>query len=390
MMWPALLLLLAMLGLPWFAATGATLIGFHLWAELDPALVIMEFDRLRGSETLIALPLLLLCARLLPEAPCAGRRSVWRSALEWPLSSLRESPGLDLPGPRAAASADHSRDPGAARWPSSAGAQLLAPSLLLVLVALVIEMLTPARAPGLQAVFLAAFVPAVLVQLLTAGWKRWTGSVLRRSGAGTMARGGAPAMVMKAALVVLIAGLYAGFWTLVEATAGAALVLILHHLVILRRSPRQLAERALDSAIPFGALGLLLGLGLGWAMLVGDAGLVRDWARFLNHLAGIHVLVPALAVSAVWLLSAALLGPFPALILGAPIIVPASLGTGMAAEQLAVLTVLALHSGGAVASLGSVGQGARARWPGLTAQLLVIFLIAVWPSLSLWLPGRIL
>lgn len=400
MIWLILLFLLAVLGLPWFAALGLVVIGFHLSVGLDPAVAVMEFGRLRDYETLLALPLLLLCAQLLAgdafkatrgggERSGAERRwylGTWLATLpdqllQWPVATGRGLRGQAGPP-------DFAARPDPARSMAALSACLLAPSLILILVGLLFSMLIPARSPGLQAIFLAGLVPAMLLQAAALSWTYRSGGAPRRPG--TRAALTRPSfMIVATLLFVLVAGLYAGRWGVFEGSAGAALILLLRQLITERLASGRLIESVLAAAIPFGALALLLGLGLGWAAVVADSGLGREWTGMMERAASVHAAAPAVLVSLLWLLAAAMFRPLPALILAAPLIFPAAVRSGLAAEQLAVITVLALHTGAGIAALWRAGQPWRDAVV-LVPHLAALVLAAAWPGLSLWLPGRIL
>lgn len=344
-------------GVPWFAVLVLAVLAFSLAAAMDPLLIMLEFSRLREFKELLALPILLYCALLLghAQAPAAG---LGTCAGDWLLPESGEgrgaaSAGTALPG------------------------LLFAPSVGLVLVWMIMQALSPNRTPELQQVFLAGLLPALLASLLIPATALWRDPETRRR---------AFRFRLEWLLIpVLLAGLYLGRWGLLEAAALAAVLLTARALMGRTRQAAEIRYLLLESLRDFGMLALLLGLGLAWAAAVFDAGLSRGWLAGLLPVApGSYAgnLMTGLWLSVAWAAGAWLLRPLPALIIGAPFLIPAALIAGLAPEQLALVSVLSLYAGHAL------GQEApELHWLNVAAPMLLAALLLLIPGFSLWLPG---
>lgn len=368
MMWLLLVLGLRLAGLPWFAALGAAILAFLFVVGLDPLVLALDFGRLRDLEVLLALPLLLICAGLLaPEVHRPGSPPPCLAA------SVRVCAGSWLVGQGAPGTVPAAPLPGL----------LLAPSAALVLIWLIMEALSPARTPDLQTFFLAGLAPGLLAMPAAALWSRWREAVRARP---ADERGFASRLDWLL-ILILVAGVYLGRWGVLEAAAFTALALGLRRLLSGLLRPAQLKKLIVDSLRDFGRLALLVGLGLAWTAVVFDSGMDRHWmATSSPVLVGTYlgsVLVGSW-VSVAWIAGAWMLKPLPALVVGAPFLIPAALAVGLAPEQLALVSVLSLYTG------HRLGQDLhRPALSEVYALVLAIALILLVPPLSLWLPGVI-
>ena len=364
-------------GLHWFAALALVMLAFSLFMSMDPLLLALEFARLRQFGELLALPLIFYSGHLLlqtqAERPGSAANAGWTSAID--LGS-----GLWLVQPSSQGRApvlNHSGLP----------ALLVAPSALMLLLWLVMNFVSPGRTPALEQVFLAGLVPGALLWV-------WLRAVAIRSGRqhalahGTLHMRARPAVVdVLSWLVVTIAlvGFYLGRWALPEAAALSALALSVGALITGRATPARLTELVLAGLRDFGQVALLLGLGLAWAAVVFDGGLDRGWlARSLPLAPGTYpaALIVGLWLGAAWAVLAWLLKPLPALVVGAPFLIPAALIAGLPPATLATLSALALYFG------YQIGQAERGS--GLSAVALTLAATVLVPALTVWLPARLL
>jgi len=374
MMWLLLVLGLRWAGLPWFAALGFAILAFLFFVGLDPLVLALDFSRLRDYEELLALPFLWVCAGLLvtqaqrpgsPSPPMAA--SIKICAGDWLVERGAE-------GKLAAVTA------------VPVAALLIAPSATLVLVCLIMQALSSTRTPDLQLMLLAGLAPALLAVPVAVLWSRSRDPVRERQGRPADKRG----FVLRLDWLLiagLLAGLYLGRWGILEAAAFASLALAIQRLRSGVLRPVHIQKLVLDSLRDFGWLALLMGLGLAWMAVVFDSGMDRHWmARVNPGWSGTYlgIVLAGAWLSAAWIAGAWLLKPLPALIVGAPFIVPAALAVGMAPEQLALVSVLSLYTG---YRLGQRVSGPERS--DLHALLLAIALILMIPALSLWLPGLV-
>lgn len=365
MIWLLVILALRWLGFPWFAALACAILSALFWSGLDSLVLMLEFARLAEFEALLALPFLFLCARLLAsQANAAGAR---RTASA-PRGLLRVASGEWLTSP------DQTRPIEPA--PSvPLPALLLAPSGGLLLVAIVMEAVDPARTPDFRALLLAGLLPGMLAIPFAL---RWSG---RQNQTPMQSRSIRWRLLVAAGL---LGGLYLGRWGIVEAGALAAFALTAEGLLFGRLSRAQLTRHIAGSLRDFGMLALLFGLALAWAAVVFDGGLERNWLAAIGSGLSASYFRDLLLggwVLSLWTLAAWLMRPMPALVIAAPFIVPAALGAGLAAEPLALLSLLALYAG------NRLGRRQICRTEGLSL-LLAAAVIVLWPELVQWLPAQ--
>ncbi|MGY6554636.1 MAG: hypothetical protein ACXIUM_08955 [Wenzhouxiangella sp.] len=369
LIWLLLVLFLGWLGLPWFAALGLSLLLFAALSGMDSLLIMLEFSALRGMEQLLAIPLLWCAARLLLYSGAAD------AAHAPVLKGLEEASGRWLLGP---ASEPAARCDGNPAW-------TLLPGVSMLTVWLLISSLSPARTPGLPELFLAGLMPFVVVWCLFAGVAR-TPTAGALSTASFLANRNPSHWAAALATLPLLGGLYLGRWNLLEAAAVLLALIAVMQVGGGRITFSQLRLHALAASRDFGQLALLLGLGLAWIVLVFDNGLDRTWLEPLGRLVpmGDGLLLPGLWLSLVWLLAAWKLKPMPALVLGAPWLLPGALQLGIPSTSVILLTVLSLHSGQRL-SLHPALSARRLGSELLRLQLAVALLLGV-PGLTSWLP----
>ncbi len=367
MIWLVLVVCLGLVGLPWFAALGLTLIAYSASVGLDPLLIMQEFGRIAEMQELLAIPLLLWALALVqaqanPAAPGDAGGKEGPAAWTWSGKWMLQTPG---PSATASGSADFA-------------ALLFLSSPALIVIWLVFQTVSPSGAPLLQQLLLSGLLAAFCAAVIGVALGNGARLGMLRSGLGRQPR-------VLWLLLVPFAGVYSGHWPLLEA-AGMALAMVLIDALVRRGLDVGTAVALLlESLRAFGRLALLLGLGLAWFALVFDLGVERQW---LNALI-VHLPSPfwanwliGLWLSAVWILAAWLLRPLPALIIGAPWLLPASLHSGLAATLISLITLLSLYAGDQLRAAGRGGDLSARRLvvPGLTVLLLLAM-----PDVARWL-----
>ena len=385
----------------WFAALVLAAFGCYFLFGIDSAVIAMEFRRIENFELLAVLALLMLSGQPVGSPFARGRDLVrrreaaggpgWRalSALGrtadvfflLPLRTCtKDFPERPAGRARQGHGAPRGGDSPVASMQSVAG-RLFAPSLYLLLAALMLEVVAPAQTPGFQALLLAGLLPA-LILLATS----WLLSLAARTPSaslpGAVDRRGSELVLLRLLPLLLVVGLYAGFWPPFAAAGAIALSLGLNRLLAGQQRWPQGSAAMARALMPFGSVGVLFGLGVVWSSVVASLGLSEVWVG-TRIVSGTAETLLALAVAAAWLSAAALLRPLPALIVCAPILFPMGLRGGLAPEQLVVLTVLALSVGHTWPSIRAGLRPSRVEALSLTALVGV----ALWPALTVWLPG---
>jgi C4-dicarboxylate transporter, DctM subunit len=418
-----LLLLLALAGMPLFAviAIGA-MSGYHS-AELDITLVAMEFQRIGEMPVLVALPLFTFAGVLVAHSQTPGRLvDLSRSALGWLpgglailalfmfalMTAFTGASGITvvalgslmLP---ALVQAGYQRRfaLGMVTTGSSMGV-LFAPSLPLILYAVVAQQVAPGQGIGVDDLFLAGILPGLLMLGLIAGYAMWMQRSLppenlKRTPLFKSIR--AIAWELPLPFVVL-GGIYSG-WLLVVEAAVVTAAWVLITLVVIRREVAwsRLAAIITEAMMLVGAILIILGMSLASTNVMIDAGVPQ---RLFEWVAP-HIdsrIVFLLLVNVVLLIAGMLLDIFAALVILAPLIIPVALAFGVDPVHLGIIFLANLQIGYCTPPVGinlflashrfgdDILKVYRATLPFLGLLLVALLVITWWPGLSLWLTGR--
>lgn len=418
-----LLLLLALAGMPLFAviAIGA-MSGYHS-AELDLTLVAMEFQRIGEMPVLVALPLFTFAGVLVAHSQTPGRLvDLSRSALGWLpgglailalimfalMTAFTGASGITvvalgslmLP---ALVQAGYQRRfaLGMVTTGSSMGV-LFAPSLPLILYAVVAQQVAPGQGIGVDDLFLAGILPGLLMLGMIAAYAMWTQRSLPPE---TIE----PPPLLKSIRAiawelplpfVVLGGIYSG-WLLVVEAAVVTAAWVLITLVVIRREIAwsRLAAIITEAMMLVGAILIILGMSLASTNVMIDAGVPQ---RLFEWVAP-HIdsrIVFLLLVNVVLLIAGMLLDIFAALVILAPLIIPVALAFGVDPVHLGIIFLANLQIGYCTPPVGinlflashrfgdDILKVYRATLPFLGLLLVALLIITWWPGLSLWLTGR--
>ncbi|MBI2787265.1 MAG: TRAP transporter large permease [Elusimicrobia bacterium] len=405
----------ALAGVPVFALMGALALWLFNGAGIQSSAVIIELSRLASLPSLIAVPLFTFAGYLLAESKAPQR-----------LVALAESMFGWLPGGVAVAGlcacALFTAFTGASGvtiialgglifpllrrqgYPESFSLGLITttgslglmfpPSLPIILYALVgkisIDKLFAAAAvPGLlllAALSVYAFVVAKRekVKPIAFSWKNF------------QAAAKAAAWEIPLPLIV-IGGIYGGFFTASEAAAVMAFYVMVAEVLIYKDVPwEKLPGIARESMILVGAILIVLGCALGLTSYMIDADIPGRIFAFLHE----HVKSPwgFLALLNVFLLIVNMVEIFSAIVIVVPIIAPVATQYGIDPVHLGALFLLNLEIGYMTPPLGLnlflssrrfdkplpvLYRAVLPFWILLVGALMVV---TYWPALSLWLP----
>lgn len=407
--------LLALAGTPVFALMGALALWLFHSADIQSSAVIIELARLASLPSLIAVPLFTFAGYLLAESKAPQR-----------LVALAEALFGWLPGGVAVAGlcacALFTAFTGASGvtiialgglifpllrrqgYPEDFSLGLITttgslglmfpPSLPIILYALVgkisIDKLFAAAAvPGLMlllALSIYAFIVAKRekVQPIPFSWK-----ALRDA-----ARAAAWEIPLP---LVVIGGIYGGYFTASEAAAVMAFYVMIAEILIYKDVPwSKLPAIARESMILVGAILIVLGCALGLTSYMIDADIPGRIFAFLHE----HVKSPwgFLALLNVFLLIVNMVEIFSAIVIVVPIIAPVATQYGIDPVHLGALFLLNLEIGYMTPPLGlnlflssrrfdkplpALYRAVVPFWLLLVAALMIV---TYWPDLSLWLP----
>jgi len=405
----------ALAGVPVFALMGALALWLFDGAGIQSSAVIIELSRLASLPSLIAVPLFTFAGYLLAESKAPQR-----------LVALAEAMFGWLPGGVAVAGlcacALFTAFTGASGvtiialgglifpllrrqgYPESFSLGLITttgslglmfpPSLPIILYALVGKI-------SIDKLFAAAAVPGLL---LLAALSVYAFVVARREKVKPIAfswralRDAARAAAWEIPLpVIVIGGIYGGFFTASEAAAVMAFYVMIAEVLIYEDVPwEKLPGIARESMILVGAILIVLGCALGLTSYMIDADIPGRIFAFLHE----HVKSPwgFLALLNVFLLIVNMVEIFSAIVIVVPIIAPVATQYGIDPVHLGALFLLNLEIGYMTPPLGLnlflssrrfdkplpvLYRAVLPFWILLVGALMVV---TYWPALSLWLP----
>jgi tripartite ATP-independent transporter DctM subunit len=417
------LIVLALVGMPLFAviAIGA-MAGFYN-AELDLTLVAMEFQRIADLPVLVALPLFTFAGVLVANSQTPNRLvDLTRATLGWLpgglailgllmfalMTAFTGASGITvvalgslmLP---ALISAGYPRRfaLGLVTTGSSLGV-LFAPSLPLILYAVVAQQVAPGQGISVDDLFLAGIFPGLLMIALLAGYAMWT----RRDLPSEQTE---PPPLMKSLRsmawelplpFVVLGGIYGGWLLVVEAAVVTAAWVLVTLVLVRREIPwSRLFGITAEAMMLVGAILVILGMSMASTNVMIDAGVPQRLFETVSPMID-SKLVFLLLVNVVLLVAGMVLDIFAALVILAPLIIPVALAFGVDPVHLGIVFLANLQIGYCTPPVGinlflashrfgeDILKIYRATLPFLGLLLAALLIITWWPALSLWLPGR--
>ena len=414
------LALLALLGAPLFALIGAAaLIGFH-FIGYDIALVAVEFNRLADMPGLVAIPLFTLAGYLLGASKAPQRlvrlSDAWLGGLPGGLAIVAIITCALFTAFTGATGATIVAL-GALLYPAllaagypkryvlglltSAGSLglLFAPSLPLILFGFVAAQLGTEPSVGVQDLFLAGLLPGLMMVGLLVGHAVLVGRHLpapetgfswRRAWEAT--RGAAWELPLP---VIVLGGIYGGFFAASEAAAITALYVLLVTVLIRREIPLpRLPAVMAESMRMVGVILIILGMALALSNWLIDQEVPTRLFEWVSQRIESPI-VFLLLLSGFLLLVGMLLDIFSAIVILVPILMPVALGFGIHPAHLGVLMLANLQLGYFTPPVGinlfiasvrfkvPLEELVRACLPFFFILLAAIAVIVFWPWLSL-------
>jgi C4-dicarboxylate transporter DctM subunit len=415
----ALVLILATLvGAPLFAVIGAgALVGFER-EGVDLSVVAIEFFGLSETPVLVAIPLFTFAGFLLSAGRAPARLvRLSQALLGWLPGGLAMislvacalftaftgasgvtiiALGALLYPALSQAGYDERFNLGLITASGSLGL-LFAPSLPLILYGIVAEV-------PIDDLFLAGVLPGTLMIVVLVVYCYWRNRGLRyavSAGSWTAARDALWAARWDLPLpVVVLGGIYGGYFAVSEAAAVTALYVLLVELVILREIAwRDLPKIMRESTVLIGAILVILGVSLASTNLMIDTGVPQRLFAFVSE----YVTGPTtfLIVLLVFLLIlGAILDIFSATVLIVPLLLPVAAQYGIDPIHLGIVFLAAMELGYLTPPVGlnlfiashrfekDITEIYWATQPFLIVSLVAVIIIAFWPDLSLMLLNR--
>jgi tripartite ATP-independent transporter DctM subunit len=418
-----LLILLALLGAPLFAIIAASaMVGFYR-SDVDLSVVAIEFFRIAEMPVLLAIPLFTFAGYLLSESRAPQRLvRLTRALLGWLpggmaivaltacalFTAFTGASGVTIVALGAllypALNQSGYRENFGLGLVTTSGSLglLFAPALPLILYAVIAQQMGIAGDITVDAMFLAGILPGLLMLLLLSGWSVWS------------ARGQplTPFSMEEAKLalrdavwevplpLVVLGGIYSGYFAISEAAAVTALYVLIVEVGIQREIPFSKLPKVMRQAMVLvGGIMVILGVSLASTNYLIDAevptrlfewiqGLVSDKLTFL------------ILLNIFLLILGTMLEMFSALVLMIPLLLPVALGYGVDPVHLGIIFLANMQIGYFTPPVGMnlfiasyrfrkpVLQLYKATLPWFLILLFAVLVITYWPALSLTLPGR--
>jgi tripartite ATP-independent transporter DctM subunit len=335
-----LLIILALLGAPLFAIIAASAL-FGFWQqETDLQVIAIEFFGLAEMPILLAIPLFTFAGYLLSESGAPGRLvRLTRALLGWMPAGLAivslfacafftaftGASGVTIialgallfPAMKEAGYPDKF-NLGLITSAGSLGL-LFAPSLPLILYGVVAEV-------SIEDLFLAGLLPGFLMLAILSGYSVWKNRAIRvplGDFSWAEVRSAARAAAWEIPLpVVVLGGIYSGYFAISEAAAVTALYVLVVDVLILREVRwRDLPKIMRESMVLVGGILMILGVSLASTNLMIDAGVPQKLLAWISGF--VESQIGFLLLLLVFLLIlGAILDIFSAIVLVVPLILP--------------------------------------------------------------------
>jgi len=408
-----LLLLLALLGTPLFAVIAASAMWGYHQEGIDLQAIAIEFYSIAEMPILLAIPLFTFAGYLLSESGAPQRLvRLTQAVLGWMPAGLAivSLAACALFTAFTGASGVTIIALGALLFPAlqqagypekfnlglvtSAGSLglLFAPSLPLILYGVVAEI-------SIEDLFRAGLLPGILMLLALSGYSVWKNRALR-SPLAHFSWSGVRSAVREAIWeiplpVVVLGGIYSGYFAISEAAAVTALYVLIVEVVILREIAwRKLPAVMRHSMMLVGGILIILGMSLASTNYMIDAGIPQKLLALVSAWVGSEFSFLLLLLLFLLVLGA-ILDIFSATVLVVPLILPVAVQFGVHPVHLGIVFLAAMQLGYLTPPVGlnlfiasyrferSIVEVYVSTLPFFLFLLASVALIAFWPWLSL-------
>ena len=410
-----LLILLALLGAPLFAVIAASAMWGFQQEGIDLQAIAIEFYGIAEMPILLAIPLFTFAGYLLSESG-APRRLVrlTQALLGWMPAGLAivSLAACAFFTAFTGASGVTIIALGALLFPAlqqagypekfnlglitSAGSLglLFAPSLPLILYGIVAEI-------AVEDLFLAGVMPGFLMLVMLSGYSVWKNRAVRvplSDFSWKEVRSAAREAVWEIPLpIVVLGGIYSGYFAISEAAAVTALYVLVVDVFILREiSLRKLPAVMRESMVLVGGILIILGMSLASTNYMIDSGVPQKLLGYVSSLVTSQFTF-LLLLLAFLLVLGAILDIFSAIVLVVPLILPVAIQCGVDPVHLGIIFLATMQLGYITPPVGLNLFIASYRFerpiielylstlPFFFFLLISVALIAFWPWLSLGL-----
>ncbi|MDG2049478.1 MAG: TRAP transporter large permease subunit [Myxococcota bacterium] len=417
-----LLVLAALAGAPLFAVIAASaMLGFAR-EDVDLSVVAIEIYRLAEMPVLLAIPLFTFAGYLLGESQAPGRLvRLTHALLGWLSGGLAivslaacalftaftGASGVTIVALGAllypALKEAHYPDRFSLGLITTSGSLglLFAPALPLILYGVVAQQMNLDPPVKIDDLFAAGLLPGLLMVVLLSVYSIWrvrgevrTSSEFSFAEAGRALRESAWEIPLP---LVVLGGIYSGFFALSEAAAVTALYVLVVEVGIRREIPlKKLPSVMRESMVLVGAILIILGVSLASTNYLIDAEVPTQLFELIRE--RIQSKLTFLILLNIFLLVLGMmLDIFSALVIVVPIILPIAIGYGIHPVHLGIIFLANMQIGYITPPVGmnlfissyrfdrSVLDVYRATVPFFLILLFAVLVITYWPGLSLFL-----
>ena len=357
------LVLLALLGAPLFAVIAGSAMMGYMREDIDLQALAIEFYGIAEMPILLAIPLFTFAGYLLSESG-APRRLVrlTTALLGWMPAGLAivSLAACAFFTAFTGASGVTIIALGALLFPAlqqggypekfnlglvtSAGSLglLFAPSLPLILYGIVAEV-------SIESLFLAGLLPGFLMILLLSGYSVWKNRAVRvplSDFSWREVRSAAREAIWEIPLpIVVLGGIYSGYFAISEAAAVTALYVLIIDVLILREIPlRKLPGVMRESMVLVGGILVILGMSLASTNYMIDAGVPQKLLEYVSQLVSSQATFLWLLLGFLLVLGA-ILDIFSAIVLVVPLILPVAIQYGVHPVHLGIVFLATMQLG---------------------------------------------
>ena len=415
----AVLILAVLCGAPLYVVIlGAAILGF-LASGVDLVVIGIELLRIADTPLLVALPLFTFAGYILAEANTSKRlMDLMRALFGWMpaglaivgfaacaiFTALTGASGVTIVAlgalllPMLVQSGYSERFSLGLVTSSGSLGLLILPSVPLILYGIVAQQVNVGESFTIRELFLAGLVPALLMIVALSIWAsvKHRNIPVTKFNVREIWRATVAARWELPLPIVILGGIYSGFFAISEAAAITAVyALIVEVLLYKEVSIKRLPAVIRESMIMVGSIILILGAALALTNYFVDAQIPQKLFEFINVQIS-NPIVFLILLNLVLLALGAVLDIFSAIVIMVPLLLPVAAGYGIHPVHLGIIFMANMQIGYFTPPIGMnlfiasyrfkrpIVDLYRATLPFMVVLLIVLVLITYIPQLSLW------
>ena len=417
---PIFLILLALLGAPLFAVIAAGALWGYFQSGIPLLVIATEIYRVAEMPILLAIPLFTFAGYILSESGAPGRLvRLTNALLGWMpgglaivalvacafFTAFTGASGVTIIALGALlfpalnqAGYKENFNLGLVTTSGSLGL-LFAPSLPLILYGIVAQQMSAGRGVSIDDLFLAGIFPGLLMLVLLGGWSLWVNRNNRPPVSGfntAQLKDTLRESIWELPLpVIVLGGIYSGYFAVSEAAAVTALYVIVVEVFILGEIPLKALPLIMrKSMLLVGGVLIILAVSLASTNYMIDAEIPAKLFAFIQEKVS-SPLTFLLLLNVFLLILGSMLDIFSALVLIVPLLLPIAVQYGIDPLHLGIIFLANMQLGYSTPPVGlnlfiasfrferPIMQIYVATLPFLVMLLIAVLIITYWPALTL-------